>query len=355
MLRFGKLLACVVVAGALSCASAAGASANALPAGMAWSGDGSTGDLSQWKYVEQCPGDVSVVGSPAPAGGHAFQLSVNDGDTSSRCPGHVFTPQPAASLISPTLFHNGDDAWIGESLYLPVGFPYIPHWFQFAELDGAPFGGSPPVGLDIEGNHFGLYRDATHNFDAIWNAPVVTGAWQDFVLHVKFSNDPTVGFVELYYNGVQQQFADGSTRDYYATLVAGNNWDGASGGNFLDLDQYRSGYDDFGTLTIYEAEPSIGSSYAAVAPSLHSGILSAPTSAPALPPGPKTTDTPPARKPPPSTTPTTPVSGHTARTKHPRRPKRRLAPKRTARRPARTELPRLEATLLSWPLTHGFF
>ena len=285
MSRFGMLLRCAVAAAALLCLGAASASANSMPAGMSWSGDMSTGDFSQYSFLEQCPGDIaSVVGNPAPAGVHAVQLKVSDGDTQSACPGKVFTPNPAASMIGPTVFHNGDDAWMGFSVYLPAGFPTIPTWFQFAEVYGPPFGGSPPIGLDIEGNRMGLWRDATHNFDNPWSTPVVTGQWQDIVLHVKFSPDPTVGFVELYFNGVQQQFADGSTRLYYSTLVPGNNWDGASGGNYLDIDQYRSHLDQLGTVTVYDAEMAIGDSYAAVAPQLHYGIASAPTASPAPPP-----------------------------------------------------------------------
>ena len=318
MLRFGKLLRGAMAATILACLTAASASANALPAGMTWSGDLSSGNFSQYAFLEQCPGDISgVVGSPAPAGVHAARLSVSDGDTEASCPGHVFTPNPAASLIGPTVFHNGDDAWMGFSVYFPAGFPNIPNWFQFAELYGKPYGGSPPIGLAVVGNRMGLWRDATQNFDNPWSTPLVTNQWQDIVLHVKFSSDPTVGFVELYLNGVQQQFADGSTRLYYATLVAGNNWDGASGGNYLDIDEYRSHLDQLGTVTIYDAEMAIGDSYAAVAPQLHYGIASAPTSSPAPPsttvapapkPAPKPT-TKPAPKPAPH------VGAHTTQVK----------------------------------------
>jgi hypothetical protein len=35
----------------------------------------------------------------------------------------------------------------------------------------------------------------------VWSAPLVRGAWQDFVFHAKWSPNASVGFVELYHNG----------------------------------------------------------------------------------------------------------------------------------------------------------
>ena len=35
----------------------------------------------------------------------------------------------------------------------------------------------------------------------LWHAPLKRGAWNDFVLHVKWSSNPKVGFVELYKDG----------------------------------------------------------------------------------------------------------------------------------------------------------
>ncbi len=322
MPRFGKLVQGVALLVVVFCVGAAGASAASLPSGMTWSGDLSTGDYSQYHSLEQCPGDITQVGSPAPAGARAVQLRVSDTDTETACPGQVFTPNPAASLLGPTVFHNGDDAYIGFSVYFPAGFPTIPTWFQFAEIFGHPYGGSPPIGLDVEGNRMGLWRDATHNFDNPWSVPLVTGQWQDLVLHVKFSNDPNAGFVEVWLNGAPQQFSDGSTRLYYSTLVAGNNWDGGSGGDYLDIDQYRSRFDHLGTVTIDEAEMAIGTSYAGVAPRLHDGIVSAPTTAPAAPA--------------PATTPATkPVGAHTSRAPKPAKHKAKKAKKAKKKHAAR--------------------
>jgi hypothetical protein len=278
-----RVAALTMAVSGLGIAPASAATTGALMPGVQWSGDLANGSLSQWAYTEGCPGAVSVVGSPAPAGGHAVAITVNNNDTETACPGKVFSANPAASLISPTLFHSGHDAYAGFSTYFPTNFPTIPHWFQFAELYGPPFVGSPPIGIDVEGNRMGLWRDSTNNYDNPWSVPLQRGAWLDIVLHVKFSSDPTVGFIEIWLNGAQQSFSNGQTRLYMTTLQPGINWNGTTGGNFLDLDQYRSIVDPLGPLTIYHAAAAIGNSYAAVAPNLRAGIATTTTTISATP------------------------------------------------------------------------
>jgi hypothetical protein len=81
---------------------------------------------------------------------------------------------------------------------------------------------------------------------------------------VKFSTDPSVGFVELWLNGVPQKFTNGSTRLYYDTLVPNVNWNGSTP-NRLQLNQYRGPY-ALGTVTLYHAAAKVGSTYASVQP-----------------------------------------------------------------------------------------
>ncbi len=90
---------------------------------------------------------------------------------------------------------------------------------------------------------------------SIWATPLNRNVWNDFVLHLKISRDPKIGFVEFWYNGIQQQLAENSTRYYGCTLDAEHcdpKW-GAYGG-----DPY--------TITNYVAAPKIGLTYNSVAP-----------------------------------------------------------------------------------------
>jgi hypothetical protein len=206
---------------------------------------------------------------------------------------------------------------------LLIGTPYSTS--QVFEVYGPPFGGSPPLGIDVLGNGTGMYvglcrwtgriaavfmaesqtgggnrltlsRDKSHNFDHPWVAStdIAPNSWQDVVVHVKFSANPSVGFVELWHQGVPQQFQtcaesgnapsatsgpctlQSSTRLYYATLVPGNNCtdDGTVCTNTIYLDQYRNGgpengvpFIPLGNVTIFHGPATVAKTYAAaVAP-----------------------------------------------------------------------------------------
>lgn len=103
-------------------------------------------------------------------------------------------------------------------------------------------------------------RDERYNQDAIWEGTITKGSWTDLVVHIKFSTDPAVGFVEIYKNGVLQTQKNGQTRTYYATLKP----DQTGAGNW-NLNQYRS-KGAANDITIYHDEAKVGDSYAAVAP-----------------------------------------------------------------------------------------
>jgi hypothetical protein len=235
-------------------------------AAVVWSGDFETGDLSQWPDLQACPGDVAVVSSPVRAGRYAARFTVRDESVTANCPA-VPTSGTRASLTSPRLFGPGDDADIGVSTYFPAGFPAITSgWLQVAEVYGPPYNGSPTIGLAVNGNRLVLTRDATHNVDAAWTslADVAKGTgWEDIVLHVKFSTDPSVGFVELWHNGQRQRFTDGAQTLHYSTIVPGIN---GGGPNSLFLNQYRSKSPARGAVTLYHDQAKVGSSYGEVAP-----------------------------------------------------------------------------------------
>jgi hypothetical protein len=35
----------------------------------------------------------------------------------------------------------------------------------------------------------------------VWSVPLNRGVWNDFIFHVRWSDNPGIGFIELYYNG----------------------------------------------------------------------------------------------------------------------------------------------------------
>jgi hypothetical protein len=56
----------------------------------------------------------------------------------------------------------------------------------------------------------------------IWSIPTPIDQWFSIVLGIKESYDPTVGWVEVYYNGQQQKLSDGSMRLSCQTLDGGD-------------------------------------------------------------------------------------------------------------------------------------
>jgi hypothetical protein len=166
------------------------------------------------------------------------------------------------------LFKNGDEKYVAIPILIPSSTPSTKGWwFQVAELYGAPYGGSPPIGIFVDAdstgkNHLSLRRDATHNHDQVWLGPLLDGLWHTVILHVRFATDNS-GFVQIWYDGVPQHFNNGATQLNYITLEPGINWDG-SRPNFLNINSYREGGAFPGLITIYHGTPAVGDTFASV-------------------------------------------------------------------------------------------
>jgi hypothetical protein len=182
---------------------------------------------------------------------------------------------------------------------------------QLMEIYGAPYAGASPIALSVLGGNAAphpnqLVLSAPLNGvspgspSALWRSPPLTAAglaWQDFTMHVHLSRcggttpcsaGEAPGFVELWYDGAQQRFFDGSTRVYYATLTSANfcaaRPGSACGYDSLDLQQYRGNepsytdgstggtgtysptYPGNGKIAADLAGAKIGATYSAVAP-----------------------------------------------------------------------------------------
>ena len=163
-----------------------------------WQSDLETGDLSQFKEV--APNLVganppAIVTTPTRTHTHAVAFTI---------PGPA--QAGARTELVPTFrdIEVGDDLFFGFSTYLEPGFPTDTHWqslVQFTQnIDGAP-----PLGLYVE--------DGSYRIEGGYGSPggaqpfnkpihsVATGRWVDWVVHVVFSPDPKVGYVEVWADG----------------------------------------------------------------------------------------------------------------------------------------------------------
>lgn len=204
------------------------------------------------------PGGASeITTDPAVArsGSYSAKFTVYDG---------YCTAYPTrANLRWSEKFHEGDERYIGYSMYLPADFPADnPGWMNLGQFGYGPPWGYPPI-------HFSYWGDGTRqamtvydeNTTSLGNIPVALGAWNDLVLHEKFSSDPGVGYLEVWKDGQPVTFKNGSARVYTNTLRTD-----ATGAGSFDLQQYRQGGVWPSPLSVWFDEAKVGDSYGAVAP-----------------------------------------------------------------------------------------
>ncbi len=224
---------------------------------VSWLGDFETGDLSQWLHVLRASADrLTTVTAPVRQGRYAARFTVHDSD-------RVVSDNPRAQLNSAPMHREGDENYIGWSTYFPSDFPSIPSgaWFVFFQFHGTPYSGSPQLGFGVSPDgHIELRRDDVYNYDRVWSQPQARGRWTDFTVHVKWSKDPSVGFVELWVNGARQTFSNGQTRLAMATIQA----DQTAVENIPT--NYRKRDSIFGPVTLLHDAIKVGTSYTAVQP-----------------------------------------------------------------------------------------
>jgi Polysaccharide lyase len=181
-----------------------------------FTGDYETGNFSQWQncqtknYNADCGTRTSFGPAPnmkiiganrARQGRFAAQYTVRNGDIPPFGGGEraeVASEAPGAITAS------GDERWYRWSMYFPADFknPVNDGWFIVMQWHGNDTN-SPPLAINI-----GPRGTVDIGGDGVPHptktlGPVRRGQWVDYTLHVLFSQDPTVGFVEGTANGIQ--------------------------------------------------------------------------------------------------------------------------------------------------------
>ena len=233
----------------------------------AWSGNYQTGDLNQWHgIVEAAPGRVSIVRSPArPGYPDTARFVVEPGD-------HTNSPRSERAEVTSTQEqadgYEGVEAWYGWStlfptdLHPPAGKTSI--FTQWHQTKSAASETCPPnVAFKVDARRApttilltvrgGALSDCAPQSIMSWDlGPLTSNSWHDFVVHVLWSSDPMVGFVEVWLNGRRVVPVTA-----LATLYTGQ-------GVYLKQGFYRPS--STLTSTIFETATVRGTSYAAVAP-----------------------------------------------------------------------------------------
>lgn len=165
-------------------------------AAIKWRGDFETGDLSQYGSKQMVsPDRIQVVSSHVYEGTKAAKFTVIQGDDPINASGN------RNELVRKVQDPEGADVYYRWQTNFATDFPSASTWQLFAQWHQPENYGSPPLQFYIYGEEMRLTLGMDQR--QVWKTPFVRGKWHDFILHVKWSDTPGVGFIELWYNGVQ--------------------------------------------------------------------------------------------------------------------------------------------------------
>lgn|GEM_PF-665767 len=160
-----------------------------------WKGDFETGNLSQWSQLQSVDRDrLTVVTDVVREGRYALKATVRKGDDPIDASGN------RNELVYMSRETPGGEYFYKWSTLFPQNYPSSRKWQVFAQWHQDGCCGSPPMEFYVVGEEMRL-RVGGNSGKVVWRAPLVRGRWNDFVLHVKWSPDARVGFVELHKDG----------------------------------------------------------------------------------------------------------------------------------------------------------
>jgi hypothetical protein len=134
---------------------------------------------------------IQIVPAPGDrAGQQAIQFDVGPRDT-------IGKTSPRAELVKLTRESEGTERWYRWSTFFPTDFPTsnpnaFVTWTQWRASDES----DSYSNFMLWGNELQLRLNGIH-----WREPLVKGVWHDIVYHVKWSSNPDVGFIELWFDG----------------------------------------------------------------------------------------------------------------------------------------------------------
>ncbi|NMO18919.1 carbohydrate-binding protein [Pyxidicoccus fallax] len=162
---------------------------------VVWVGDFETGDRSQWSKTQMVSADrLALVASPLRQGRYALKATVKQGDDPINSSGN------RNELVRLTREPAGSEYYYRWSTMFDSTFPSAKTWQLFTQWHHEGNSGSPPVEFYVNGEEIHL-KVGGNPGTIVWRTPLVRAQWQDFIFHVKWSPNASVGFVELYHNG----------------------------------------------------------------------------------------------------------------------------------------------------------
>lgn len=232
--RHTSVLATASVAAAVltAIAIAPAAAAPAVGSKTVFTGNYNSGDFCQWTNLQNvtqngpaCSYDQTHYSAKVADGGAghptAARYELRDGDVPN-VPGGERSEVRAGKGGDVV---EGDERWYQFSLKFDETFPN-PTGSYMVVLQWHPVKGPPPLAVEVDNGGNLIVRNANSGGPSQTIGTIKRGQWVDYVLHVKFSDDPKVGFVEVSENGT--------------TKVAKTPWRGMpTASNYLKQGLYR--------------------------------------------------------------------------------------------------------------------
>lgn len=192
-------------------------SPSGVPVGstVVYEGDYETGNFSQWLTCQSvfmnddCADydlshySMQIVGDGQQRqGNYAARYEVRDGDVPNF--GGDERSEASTNGLASAEVREGDERWYEFSIKFDENMPNPTGWW-FIVMQWHAGKGSPPLAINL-GNDgvLNLTADGVRGTPARPIGPIQRGQWVDYVVHAKFSRKASVGFVEVWENGVQK-------------------------------------------------------------------------------------------------------------------------------------------------------
>jgi hypothetical protein len=152
---------------------------------------------------------ISRVASPVSTGTYAYRVFLKDGDNCFNERAELGMNLPDRSDMQDRLFREGEERWVAFSVYPAEGFQLnVPtsSWWVTMQMKNGNLGGGPIIEMDPLNGQWVFKRDTNDpsnpnpsGFTSRFTLGAVNKfAWNKFLWHIKFSSDPSVGYVEVY-------------------------------------------------------------------------------------------------------------------------------------------------------------
>jgi uncharacterized protein (TIGR03382 family) len=167
-------------------------------ASIVWRADFENGGTSQFNgNIQRVSADrLQVVTSPAGEGRYVLQATVQQGDDPINASGN------RAEVVHTQGEREGDMYFYRFLVRFDSKFPAPNTWQLFTQWHHTGLTGSPPLEFVVRGEQLEFVHNSPANSTTtrMTLGPLVRGQWQEFILQVKWSPDPAVGFVQVWRN-----------------------------------------------------------------------------------------------------------------------------------------------------------